>query len=70
MQVDSTTYGNTYSSAVEVFNMAFNPPENVFCYIREGTGSWLHEATTWMGDRISRPRTFSTGRLILAGLLL
>lgn len=52
MQVDQTTYGNTYNSAIEVFQMWNSPPANVFCYPGEDDSN----VTTWMGDSLSKGR--------------
>lgn len=46
--VDTTTYENTYTSAIEVFNILTNPPEQLFCY----PSAHDQLPVTWMGDAI------------------
>ena len=48
MSIDSVTYENAYTSALEVFLFARDKPEQVFCYPQDGY------AVTWMGDKLSQ----------------
>lgn len=50
--IDSTTYGNCYTSAVEMFLFSRDKPDQLFCYPEDG--EHYGHAVNWMGERFSR----------------
>lgn len=59
--VDSTTYENAYTSAVERFCFATEAWPQIFCYPSTGS-EHAFQAQTWMGEPLSRPHSARFGR--------